>query len=125
MKIEFRKVPHTPKELSASYSSVKIEGTFCKISPTLVKVQGNITGDLTLVCSRCGEEDAVTLDEESNFLICDGIYKSDSDEDELVIEIDDGIIDFDEILQSEISSMQSDYHICPKCEDCDFVEKEY
>ncbi|QDF30039.1 DUF177 domain-containing protein [Halarcobacter anaerophilus] len=125
MKIEFRKVPQSPKEFTAEYSSVKFEGTFCKISPSLVKIQGHLIGNLTLTCSRCGIEDTVTLDEKSDFLLSDGIYKSDSDEDELVLEIENGTIDFDEILQSEIASIQSDYHICASCEDCDFVEKEY
>jgi len=125
MKIEFRKVPHTPKELNVEYNSVKFEGTFCKISPSLVKIQGHLLGDLTLTCSRCGIDDTVALDEKSDFLLSDGIYKSNSEDDELVIEIENGLIDFDEIIQSEINSIQSDYHICTSCEDRDFIEKEY
>ena len=39
-----------------------------------------------------------------------------SQTDELVMEIEDGFIDFDEIIQSELSSIQSDYHICKECE---------
>ncbi|AXH11308.1 YceD family protein [Halarcobacter bivalviorum] len=126
MKIEFRKVPQSPKIFSAEHNSVKIEGTFCKISPSLVKVDSTISGKTTVQCARCGEDDTVTLEEEFNFLISDGIFKNDSSESEdLVIEVDDNIIDFDEIIQSEISSIYSDYHICNNCTESDLVDKEY
>lgn len=125
MKIEFRKVPQAPKEFDSELDSVKIEGTFCKISPSLVKIDGALTGKTTVQCARCGEENTINLDEKLNFLISDGIYKSDLNEDELVIEVDDHIIDFDEIIQSEVSSINSDYHVCATCTDDDFVEKEY
>ncbi len=124
MKIEFRKVPYTPRELICEFNSVKIEGTFCKISPSLVKIDGALTGTTTVQCARCGEDDTINLDEKLNFLISDGIYKLDSDENELVIEVDD-FINFNEIIQSEISSIYSDYHICTNCANCDFVEQEY
>ena len=125
MKIEFRKVPTTPKELTTHFGSVKIEGSFCKMSPSLVKIDAKLTGEIPVTCSRCGEENIVNLNDDLNFLLSDGIYKSNSDDEELVIEIENSLIDFDEILQSEISSIQSDYYICEKCEDSDFVEKEY
>ncbi len=41
MKIEFRKVPSTAKDFSTSFASVKLEGTFCKISSLLIKVDAN------------------------------------------------------------------------------------
>ncbi|TLP38285.1 hypothetical protein [Arcobacter arenosus] len=127
MKIEFRKVPFTPKEFKTESNSVKIEGTFCKISPSLVKIDSKLTGNTTVNCIRCGEEDTITLNENMNFLLSDGIYKSDSHNDEEldIIEIDDNIIDFDEIIESEISSIYTDYHICSNCADSDFIEKEY
>ncbi len=125
MKIELRKVPQTQKEFQTDYDSVKIEGTFCKISPSLVKIDANLTGNTTVQCARCGENDTITLNEKLNFLVSDGIYKSNSDNEELIIEIENSIIDFDEIIQSEISSINSDYHICINCTDNEFVEKEY
>ena len=126
MKIEFRKVPQTPKEFKSDLDSVKIEGTFCKISPSLVKVESKLTGTTSVDCIRCAETETIALNEELNILISDGIYKSDSHNDELVIiEIEDNFIDFDEIIQSEISSIYTDYHICANCADCDIIEKEY
>lgn len=126
MKVEFRKVPQTPKEFKSDLDSVKIEGIFCKISPSLVKVESKLTGTTSVDCIRCAETETITLNEELNILISDGIYKSDSHNDELVIiEIEDNFIDFDEIIQSEISSIYTDYHICANCTNCDIIEKEY
>ena len=125
MKIEFKKVPNTSKEFQSDYDSVKIEGTFCKMSPSLVKIDGKLTGKVSIPCARCAQEEAITLNEDINFILSDGIYKSNSEDDDLIIEIDNSLIDFDEIIESEISSIQSDYYICSKCKDSDFVEKEY
>ncbi|MCP4970691.1 MAG: hypothetical protein GY932_08885 [Arcobacter sp.] len=126
MKIEFKKVPQSPRNFETEYDSVKIEGTFCKISPSLVKIGATLTGSTSVECCRCGENDTITLDEKLNFLLSDGIYKNESSEvEDLIIEIDDSIIDFDEIIQSELSSIYSDYHICANCTDNEFVEQEY
>ena len=54
MKIEFRKVPQTAKELVVDYNSVKIEGTFCKISQSLVKIDAVLKGSTDIDCCRCG-----------------------------------------------------------------------
>ncbi|RXJ98513.1 hypothetical protein CRU98_09070 [Arcobacter sp. CECT 8986] len=125
MKIEFRKVPTTPKEFTNDFASVKLEGTFCKMSPTLIKVDALLTGKTPVTCIRCGEEENINLDEKLDFLISDGIFKGNESED-LVIEIENGIIDFDEICESELSSLESDYHICKNCLDDNIeIEKEF
>ncbi len=67
MKIEFRKVPQAPKEFTSELDSVKIEGTFCKISPSLVKIDGALTGETTVQCARCGEDKTINLDEKLDF----------------------------------------------------------
>merc|ERR1711916_97093 len=104
MKIEFRKVPSSPKELAVESNSVKIEGTFCKISQSLVKIDSTLKGNMQIDCCRCGISDNITLDEEFNFQVSDGIYKN-ADSEELVFEAENGLIDFDEIIQSEIESI--------------------
>lgn len=125
MKIEFRKVPTTPKEFSNDFASVKLEGTFCKMSPTLIKVDASLTGFTSVQCIRCGEEENINLDEKLNFLLSDGIFKG-NESDDLIIEVENGIIDFDEICESELSSLESDYHICTSClDDNEEIEKEF
>ena len=124
MKIEFRKVPQTPKELNAKFDSVEIEGTFCKISPTLVKIDAVLKGNTEIDCCRCGVTNTVSLNEEEKFLISDGIYKDNESED-LVIEIENGSIDFDEIIQSELESIKSDYYLCENCSQNNDFEQEF
>jgi uncharacterized metal-binding protein YceD (DUF177 family) len=126
MKIEFKKAPQSPKDFETEFDSVKIVGTFCKITASLVKIDATLIGDTSVKCCRCGKNDTITIDEKLNFLLCDGIYKNGSSENEdLIIEVEDSLIDFDQIIQSEVSSIFSDYHICTDCADNDFIEQEY
>ena len=125
MKIEFRKVPFTEKEFSTSLDSVNLEGTFCKISSLLIKVDAKLTGNTTVTCCRCGEEETISLDEKLDFLLSDGLYNDEHNE-ELVIEVENNTIDFDDIIESEVSSIKSDYHICQTClQDNSNFEKEF
>ena len=125
MKIEFRKVPQTPKELEVEYNSVKIEGTFCKISQSLVKVDAVLLGNTDIDCCRCGITEVIEVDEELHLLLSDGVYNKDESE-YLVIEIENNLIDFDEIIESELNSIKSDYHICKDCLQLgDNFEKEF
>ncbi len=126
MKIEFKKVPQIPKDFTTKFNSVTIEGTFCKISSSLVKIDSTLIGNIPIICSRCGNNDTIALDEKFNFVISDCIYNDkSSNHEDLVIEIEDGFINFDEIIQSEVSSTLSDYHICQDCAENGFIEKEY
>ena len=125
MKIEFRKVPQTTKELVVDYNSVKIEGTFCKISQSLVKVDAVLKGSTDIDCCRCGITEVIEVDEELHLLLSDGVYKKDESE-YLVIEVENGLIDFNEIIESELNSIKSDYHICNNCLQLgDNFEKEF
>ena len=126
MKIESRKVSQSPKNFDVQFNSVQIEGTFCQISPSLVKVDSTLKGFMTVQFARCGEDDTINLEEDYNFFISDGIFENESSKSEdLVIEVDNHIIDFNEIIESELSSIYSDYHICRKCTDSELVDKEY
>lgn len=125
MKIEFRKAPQTPKELEIEYNSVKIEGTFCKISQSLVKVDAVLLGNTDIDCCRCGITEIIEVDEELHLLLSDGVYNKDESE-YLVIEVENNLIDFDEIIESELNSIKSDYHICKDCLQLgDNFEKEF
>lgn len=126
MKIEFRKVPQTRKELVVEFDSVKIEGTFCKISQSLVKIDAVLNGTTQIDCCRCGVTDEIEVDEKLELLLSDGIYKNNNESEELIIEIENGLIDFDEIIQSELNSIKSDYYICEECSQMgDDFEKEF
>ena len=114
MKIEFRKVSQINKELEFDYNSVKIEGTFCRISQSLVKIDAVLKGSTDIDCCRCGITEQIEVDEELQLLLSDGIYKGDESE-YLLIEVENSLIDFNEIIESELNSIKSDYHICEIC----------
>ncbi|MDD2697891.1 MAG: hypothetical protein PHF17_03715 [Arcobacteraceae bacterium] len=117
MQIEFKKVPSLEKEFSIKLNSVEFSGTFCKISQNLVKLKSKIVGKLLVDCCKCGEEHYIEVDEIQDFILSDGEFSSSNErEGEIVIEIENHVVDFDEILSSELESISSDYHICPDCQ---------
>jgi len=127
MKIEFRKIPLQETEFEISSNSVKFLGTFSKISSKLAKINSKLSGNYDVDCCKCGITFDVPVDSEIEFLLSDGIYSSQSNDEELVIiEVEDHFLDFNEVLHSELESLRSEYHICDNCKTNDnFVEIEY
>jgi len=120
MKVEFRKIPFEPKAFSFSSDSVDFEGTFCKISSTLAKFNAKLSGTTIVSCYKCGDDMNLKLSETIDFIVSDGIYSDDKHE-ETVVEVDNNIIDFEELINSEISSINTDFHICDKCKNNDEI----
>ena len=127
MKIEFRKIPLDESEFEISSNSVKFLGTFSKISSKLAKINSKLVGKCDVDCCKCGTTFTIPVNTEVKFLVSDGIYSSEQDEEEFVIiEVEEHLMDFDEILHSEIESLKSEYHICDTCKNNDeLVEIEY
>ena len=70
----------------------------------------------------------IPFNEKIHFLASDGIYSSNDerDLDKIIIEIDNNFVDFEEILQSELESLRTDYHVCDSCsKDETTIELEY
>ena len=128
MKIEFRKVPLNGTEFEINSNSVKFLGTFSKISSKLAKISANMNGDCDVDCCKCGQNITINIDENINFLVSDGNYEPNqhNDEEFVIIEAQDHILDFDDILHSEIESLKSEYYVCDTCKNNDnLVELEY
>jgi len=127
MKIEFRKIPLQETEFEISSNSVKFLGTFSKISSKLAKINSKLSGNCDVDCCKCGITFDVPVDSEIEFLLSDGIYSSESNDEELVIiEVEDHFLDFNEVLHSELESLRSEYHVCDNCKTNDnLVEIEY
>jgi uncharacterized metal-binding protein YceD (DUF177 family) len=128
MKIEFRKVPLQPKEFEFEDNSVKILGTFCKISQRLVECDAKIKGVIKTSCYKCGSDFDYNCDEDVNFLVSNGITNIENEDknlDQIIVEIEDGFIDFKEILDSEIESIKSEYYTCHNCNEDSIVNIEY
>lgn len=117
MKIEFKKVQTIEKEFNIKLDSVEFSGTFCRISQNLIKLQSKIVGKLLVDCCKCGDEHYINLEESQDFILSDGEFSSENErEGEIIIEIENHIVDFDEILLSELESIKSDYHVCNNCQ---------
>ena len=112
MKIEFRKIPYQNSPFSIYHREILFEGTFKRDSSRLISVTSLLSGQMSILCDRCGEEFTQNINEHLVFKISDGNF---SGEDIDIIECENSIIDFDEIALSEIEAIRSDYHYCDTC----------
>jgi len=113
MKIEFRKVLSTANPFLVQKGSIKCSGTFRKLSSNKVEIELKLQGDLVHPCDGCLEDFDLRVDETSKLILNDGVYDGDDID---IVECLDGFIDFEQICESEIESIKSDYHYCQKCE---------
>lgn len=126
MEIEFRKVPLQESEFEFISDSVKFSGTLSKISQKLARISAAIEGPFVVECCKCAKQIDLQLNEKVDLLVSDGVYSSSEDEEDIVIEVQDHIISFDDILNSELESIRSEYHICEECEKNEnLIEIEY
>ena len=116
MRIEFKKVQTFEKDFLIHSNSIDFSGTFCRISSNLIQLHATLEGELLVDCCKCGETYAISLCEKQKFIVSDGPFlNQDEKEEEIVLEVDDHYIDFDDIVNSELESIRSDYHICQNC----------
>lgn len=111
MKIEFRKISSLKTPFEISYEGVSFKGSF-KRDSKLVDVMARVKGEVTLPCDRCGADTHVSLDEDVHVKVSDGHYDG---EDLDIIENYESNVDFDQIAQSEIEALKSEYHYCDEC----------
>ena len=111
MKIAFRKIPAQNSAFEIKHAGLVFKGDF-KRDSKFADVTGKIEGILTLPCDRCGEDLDVCIDEAVHVKVCDGYYEG---EDLDIIENHESQVDFDQIAQSEIEAIKSEYHYCNRC----------
>lgn len=113
MTIEFRKIPYNNSPCIIENEGVVFNGCFKKLSHKFVGLEGTLFGSMPLICDKCGKKFDFTINEVINLKICDGFCKNEEDLD--IIESFDSVIDFDEIIKSEMEAIRSDYHYCQDC----------
>lgn len=114
MKISFQKITDQPKNFSLQKDKLLLSGSVVRVSQNLYKIASSLEGEVLLICDRSGEEFFKEIKEDLTLYISNGIWDIQSQDkgNELdVIEFFEGFIDFEYILQSEISSIQMQYHI--------------
>ena len=115
MKIEFSIVVSTSMPFGLSKENLRFFLILVKFRRSLIELVAKITVELSIPCDLCAEEIIKALDESVKFRLCDGIYKDDDHEYEIV-EIESSMIDLDQILSSEIELFKSNYFCCENCQ---------
>ena len=123
MQIDFRKIKGSTLDIDYSKDSSSIVGTIERVDRDSVKLESNFSTELELICNRCGKEFKREFNYPLELLLTDGIY---SDPTEInIIEFNQGKIDFDYLLNSEIASIEEDYNYCDSCQDREDFEIEF
>jgi|AAUQ01.1.fsa_nt_gi uncharacterized metal-binding protein YceD (DUF177 family) len=123
MQIDFRKIKGSTLDIDYSKDSSSIVGTIERVDRDSVKLESNFSTELELICNRCGKEFKREFNYPLELLLTDGVY---SDPTEInIIEFNQGKIDFDYLLNSEIASIEEDYNYCDSCQDREDFEIEF
>lgn len=116
MKIEFDKVLKNQFDFNIQNEDINFSGYLKKINNNLILCKANLLGDFSHNCDSCAVRIVVNVNENLELFLSDGIYKSEEDNFIDVIEFFDGKIDLNELLNSEIELLKSDYFYCDNCE---------
>ena len=115
MKVTLRKVGKTPLDFEVKSNEITFKGYLEYHTGKLILLKANLKGLIDTQCSQCGEELKLPVDEEIEFFISDGIYEDENNIEVDVVESFDSVADIDELLNSEIELIKSDYHSCENC----------
>jgi uncharacterized metal-binding protein YceD (DUF177 family) len=113
MEILFKKILHNDVNFETEFENIKFFGIAKRESKDLVLCKGKLRGNILHTCDRCGEEFNLLVDEDLELFASDGIYEKDDSLD--VIEFENGILNFETLLVSEVEAIKSDYHYCDNC----------
>lgn len=114
MKIPFKNITTSPKEFRLNRDNCIFFGELTLKKANFIKLNGTISANIQTQCDRCGDDMTLSIDENIEFYISDGVY-SGNESDMDIVECDNSIIDIDEILDSEIELIRSDYIYCESC----------
>ena len=115
MTIVFDKINSTAKPIGLTSKGITLEGTLQKSGYHQVTLDAILSGCVDLDCDRCGETYSYDMDGKLRLKLSDLVSEDKVDLD--IIEFLDGKIDLLYILESEITSVESSYHYCDKCDD--------
>ncbi|MFA6195778.1 MAG: hypothetical protein WC656_03940 [Sulfurimonas sp.] len=117
MKVALRKISNIPLDFDIKSNEITFKGYLEYHAGKLILLKAELNGLLDVQCNQCGEDFKLPLDEEIEIFISDGIYEDNENIELDVIESLDSMADLDEILNSEIELIKSDYHSCENCQD--------
>ena len=115
MKVVLRKVTKTPLDFEVKSNEITFKGYLEYHSGKLILLKATLSGSLEKACDTCAEEFKMSVNEEVEFFISDGIYEDENSIELDVVESFNGIADIEEILNSEVELIKSDYYSCENC----------
>jgi uncharacterized metal-binding protein YceD (DUF177 family) len=115
LKVTLRKVTKVPLDFEVKFNEITFKGYLEYYSGKLILLHAKIEGLLDKPCDFCSEDIKIPVNETVEFFISDGIYEDEENIDLDVVESINGIVDIEELLNSEIELIKSDYHSCENC----------
>jgi len=115
VKVILRKINKTPLDFVIKSDEITFKGYLQYHSGKLILLKADLMGQIDTQCSKCGEDMKLLVDEKVEFFISDGLYNDESTLDIDVVESFNSLADLDELLNSEVELIRSDYHSCKDC----------
>jgi hypothetical protein len=119
MRIVLRKVTKTPLDFEVISDEIAFKGYLEYYNAKLILLKAKISGTLQKSCDICAQDFNLEVNEDVEFFINDGIFEDDGSIELDVVESLDGNVEIEELLNSEIELIKSDYHSCENCKDSD------
>jgi hypothetical protein len=116
MKVMLRKVTKTPLDFEVKSDEITFKGYLEYHHGKLILLKAKLKGHLEKSCDLCAEEFTLSVDEDVEFFISDGIFEDDGSIELDVVESFNGDADIEELLHSEIELIKNDYHSCERCQ---------
>lgn len=124
MKVVLRKISTTPFDFEIKSNEITFKGYLQYHSGKLILLKAKLSGKINTDCDICADEFKLEVDEDVEFFISDGIYEKNEDSFLDVVEVLNFTVDLEEIMNSEIELIKSDYIICENCQKNSFSEEE-
>ena len=115
MIIKLIKVGKTPLDFDEKSDEITFKGYLQYDFNKLILLKAKLSGKLATNCDVCAEEFKLDVDEDVEFYLHSGIYKSDNEELLEVVECLNDTADLQELLNSELELLNSDYKCCKNC----------
>ncbi len=115
MRIKLIKIGRTPLDFEVKSDEITFKGYLEYYADRLILLKAKLNGFVSTQCNQCGEDIKVGQDEDVEFYISDGPYDDSKNLEMDVVESFDSQADLDELLNSEIELIKSDYYSCENC----------
>lgn len=103
-------------EFEVKSDEITFKGYLQYDADKLILLKAKLSGKIDVDCDICADEFKLDVDEDIEFFISDGVYEKKEDSLLDVVEALDSIADLEELKNSEIELIRSDYIVCEKCQ---------